>query len=143
AAFSGNFASTPPGTRIKTYRGDTTLLSIIDGTSNTFLIGEKHITPSSRDGKGEDRSVYSAGNPNSYRRLCGRLPPDNIQTFPLVTDPLNNLSPANGSFGGPHPGVCQFVFCDGSVKAVRTSISLDTQSRLAARDDGEVITEDY
>lgn len=137
------FNTAPPGSRIKTYTGATNLSKITDGTTSTVLIGEKHVTPSSRDGKAEDRSVYSAGSPNSYRRLMGRLPPQNIQVFPLVTDPRNGVSPANGSFGGPHPGVCMFVFCDGSVKAVNTSISLETQSRLAARDDGEVISEAY
>src|SRR5262245_32330008 len=95
--FSGNFAATPPRTRNKSYRGDTTLRSIIDGTSSTWLIVEKHIIPSSRDGKADDRSVYSAGSPNSYRRLAGRNP-ETLAVFPLVTDPSNSLSPANGSF---------------------------------------------
>ena len=43
-------------------------------------------------------------------------------------------------FGSYHPGVCQFVFCDGSVRAIRNSIDTANLRRLAVRNDGEVIT---
>jgi prepilin-type processing-associated H-X9-DG protein len=42
-------------------------------------------------------------------------------------------------FGSYHPGVCQFVFCDGSVRAIRNNIDSATLRRLAVRNDGEVI----
>jgi prepilin-type processing-associated H-X9-DG protein len=43
-------------------------------------------------------------------------------------------------FGSWHPGVCQFVFCDGSVRAIRTSIDTANLRRLAVRNDREVIS---
>ena len=46
---------------------------------------------------------------------------------------------ANITFGSAHPGVCQFVFCDGSVKGLATKIDLITLTYLATRDGGEVI----
>ncbi len=49
----------------------------------------------------------------------------------------------NTAFGGPHTGVAQFVFVDGSVKAVRLTTDLDTLSRLSNRSDGLVINGDY
>jgi hypothetical protein len=61
------------------------------------------------------------------------LMPPEAQTPPL----------ANSSFGGPHTGVCQFVLCDGGVKALRTSVDLQTLTYLVGRNDGQVITGDY
>jgi hypothetical protein len=131
-----DFADAPVGTRVLTWRGQTNFASITDGTSNTLLIGEKHIRPSARDGMSEDRSVFSGNNANNYSRLAG-LDPDGVTQRPLVQDPNDGTSPdANLRFGGPHPGVCQFVLCDGSVKAIKTTIDLTTLTRLALRDDG-------
>jgi hypothetical protein len=42
-------------------------------------------------------------------------------------------------FGSHHPHLCQFVFCDGSVHVVTTSIDPLTFGLLANRDDGQVI----
>ena len=46
-------------------------------------------------------------------------------------------------FGSWHPGVCQFAFCDGSVKAIRNTVDEVTLGRLACRNDGQVITGEY
>jgi prepilin-type processing-associated H-X9-DG protein len=43
------------------------------------------------------------------------------------------------SFGSWHPGICEFAFCDGHVKAVSTATDLVVLSRLAVRDDGQPI----
>src|SRR5439155_12033213 len=53
-----NWAHAPIGTRLLSWKGQTTLSTIPDGTSNTLLVGEKHIRPNSREGKNEDRSVF-------------------------------------------------------------------------------------
>jgi prepilin-type N-terminal cleavage/methylation domain-containing protein len=50
---------------------------------------------------------------------------------------------ANQMFGGPHSGVCMFVLCDGSVKALQTSIDIYTLTYLATRNGGEPIKGDY
>ena len=47
------------------------------------------------------------------------------------------------NFGSAHLGICQFVFCDGSVKSVRTNVDDTTLGRLAERADGLPITSDY
>jgi len=48
------------------------------------------------------------GNPNGTMRP---LLPSNAQTQAAV----------NSSFGGLHPQICMFVFCDGSVRAIQIS----------------------
>ena len=69
--------------------------------------------------------------------------------FPFVTDLTDSwigTTPVRETFqrfGSFHPGVCLFVFCDGSVKSVNTSVDDTTLGRLAERADGLPITGDY
>jgi prepilin-type N-terminal cleavage/methylation domain-containing protein/prepilin-type processing-associated H-X9-DG protein len=122
------------------WRGQLNLLSITDGTSNTLLFGEKHVRPNSLRGKNEDRSVFGGQN-NSLRRMAGVGV--NGDQRPLRPPQDQNGALANSSFGGPHTGLCQFVFCDGSVKAVRTSVDLQSLTYLITRNDGQVIPGNY
>jgi hypothetical protein len=153
----GSFDTSPVGTRITSWSGVVNFASITDGTSNTLLIGEKHVRPNSREGKNEDRSIFSGNNANTYSRLLG-LPPagvnqtDGVTQYPLIqseqdktmaTSTPPGAYDSNICFGGPHPGICMFVFCDGSVKGVRTTTNLETLTRLAVRNDGLPITGDY
>jgi len=122
------------------WSGQLNLLSITDGTSNTLMFGEKHIRPNSLRGKNEDRSVFGGQN-NSVRRMAGIAA--NGDQRPLRPPQDQNGALANTSFGGPHSGVCQFVFCDGSVKPIRTSTDLQTLTYLITRNDGQVIPSNY
>ncbi len=147
---TNNFDTSPIGTLITSYRLQINIASITDGTTNTLLIGEKHIRPGSREGKNEDRSIFSGCNANNYSRLAG-LPPagvaqtNNLKQYPLapserdatmVTTNPPGAYDSNIIFGGPHSGTCLFVFCDGSVHAIKNSIDLQTLTRLAVRNDG-------
>jgi prepilin-type processing-associated H-X9-DG protein len=42
-------------------------------------------------------------------------------------------------FGGYHTGVCQFAFCDGSVRPIMVDVDPTTLGNLACRNDGQVI----
>lgn len=128
-----------------------TMALILDGTSNTLMIGEKHIRPASLRGKNEDRSIFD-GNANCYRRIAGwnglgvkypiPNPPAGATLYPLTTE---NDTTGNNHFGGPHGGsqICLFVFCDGSVRPVHVDVNPYVLTYLAARADGQVITGDY
>jgi prepilin-type processing-associated H-X9-DG protein len=126
--------------KVVSWRGETRLADITDGTSNTTLFGEKHIRPNSLRGKNEDRSVFS-GVRNTHRRMMGISPNGNLR--PLLTPDVQTSAVANSSFGGPHPGVCQFVFCDGSVKPLSVSTDLQTLSNLVTRNDGNTVGVSY
>ena len=132
--------------RIVSVRSRTSLASITDGTSNTFLIGEKHVRPDRFGKSAEDRAYYSGQSYVTAQRsagctainpktgLCvGSIRP--IAPFPTYAGP--NWATIFGSY---HPGVCQFVFCDGSVHAISVNIDPVNLRRLANRNDGEVVT---
>src|SRR5207237_858248 len=122
------------------WRGRLSLTSITDGTSNTLMFGEKHIRPNSLRGKNEDRSVFGGQN-NSIRRMAGIAP--NGDQRPLRPANDQNGALTNTSFGGPHSGVCVFVFADGSVRNLKNTTDLQTLSLLITRNDGQVIVGDY
>jgi prepilin-type N-terminal cleavage/methylation domain-containing protein len=102
---------------------------ISDGLSTTILIGEKHVQ---RSRLGEyaagDGAAYNGDHGTSFRgagpgRTLARTPNDNL----------------TNRFGSYHTGICQFVFCDGSVHALPVSIDATTLGRLASRNDGQVV----
>ena len=114
---------------------------IRDGSTSTILAGEKHV-PNGMFGnlKVGDGPIYSGAWSAFPGRIAG------------IEDPLarsaTDITPSGGivdgiyarKFGSWHPGVCQFVFCDGSVRALRTTIDLANLRRLAVRNDSEAIT---
>ena len=124
------------------WRGQLTLVGISDGTSNTLMFGEKHVRPNSLRGKNEDRSIFGGQN-NSIRRMAGNGVTSPADQRPLRAPDDQSGALANTSFGGPHAGVCQFVFCDGTVRAVPIATDLQTLSYLINRNDGQAVTIDY
>jgi prepilin-type processing-associated H-X9-DG protein len=49
---------------------------------------------------------------------------------------------ASKGFKSMHPGGCNFLFGDGSVKFLKASISIPTYAALGSRNGGEVISAD-
>jgi prepilin-type N-terminal cleavage/methylation domain-containing protein/prepilin-type processing-associated H-X9-DG protein len=137
----------PLGTLCLGFQSQTNFASISDGLSNTLLVGEKFIFPADLPGNGTDGSVFSSGNgqENTFRRFVGNNGANPPVIRALVPSPADPGRDANGNqwadkaFGSWHPGVCQFVFCDGSVKAIPVTININTLQLLGVRNDGQVI----
>lgn len=117
------------------------LQKIEDGTSVTFMFGEKHIRPNSMRGKNEDRCIF-AGQNQSIRRMAG-IDPGNGTWRPLRIPQDQNGTDANKSFGSMHSGICNFVMCDGTVRSINHTVSITTLGFLANRMDGQQIREDW
>jgi prepilin-type N-terminal cleavage/methylation domain-containing protein/prepilin-type processing-associated H-X9-DG protein len=105
------------------------LTAIIDGTSTTLLMGEKHLRPIDLGQGTYDGCIYSATPSGLSFRQAG-------SAHPLALGPTDLQ---NGQFGSWHTGVSNFAFCDGHVEALSTSISGTTLGWLATRQGGEVI----
>jgi hypothetical protein len=101
---------------------------VTDGLSNTLLVGEKHVPAGLEGGEPWDCGIYDGHNPACNTRPAG-------PAFPLAV----SRNDTGWKFGGHHPGVCQFVFGDGSVHLLVNSIDPVTLGLLAQRNDGQVI----
>jgi prepilin-type processing-associated H-X9-DG protein len=107
---------------------------ILDGLSNTILVGEKHVHID-RFGVGWlDCSLYNGDYDTCSCRSAGKfwMNPNHygLASSPRDTTPL---------FGSYHPGLCQFMFGDGHVRPLPVNISIDILTLLADRNDGQVI----
>jgi prepilin-type N-terminal cleavage/methylation domain-containing protein len=128
---------------------------IPDGLSNTLMIGEKHVrTTQFGIGPNADSSILNSdtgvtsttGTP--YVRFAGRDFGGTNWANYTSTSNYNRDCPLAGPtdtvlddkrFGSFHTGVTQFVFGDGSVKALRNNIDILTLTWLAVRFDGRVL----
>jgi prepilin-type N-terminal cleavage/methylation domain-containing protein len=80
-----------------------------------------------------DGSIYNGEWTDNVARVAGLKQP-------LAQSPKEEY---NTQFGSSHSGICQFVFADGSVKALSNAVSGDVLRLLANRHDGEPVPADY
>jgi prepilin-type N-terminal cleavage/methylation domain-containing protein len=106
----------------------TNFASVTDGLSNTVFIGEKHIQRGKIAQVKGDRTIWNGDSIDVFARVAG--PGKGI-----VAD-LNTAT--NQRFGSYHPGVCQFLLGDGSVRGLKTSTPETVLSLLIQRADGQV-----
>jgi prepilin-type processing-associated H-X9-DG protein len=99
-----------------------------DGLSNTIMVGEKNVPLLGFGHGGLDSSEYNGDMLISSTRGGG----PKIGLAQSLTDP-------KWKFGSYHKGVCQFAFCDGSVRPVQSGIPPDILCLLLAINDGQVI----
>lgn len=117
------------GTGVAYLRSQVRLADVLDGTSNTYLIGEKNVPRrlyTSGTCRGDDQSMYSGDDFDIARWTLPEWPP--------LRDEPGEMAEAR--FGSPH-AVCHFVFCDGSVRAIHFTIDAETHRRLGHRADGQ------
>lgn len=131
--------------RVKEWRGLIRIATITDGTSHTMLFGEKNVRRNTKWGTSEDRNVYGFTNANNVRRFSGIDRKDLTSKYKLDAFTAVEIIQAidNRAFGSLHPGVVQFVFCDGSVHSLSRNTPLVTLGQLSEIDDGDTITGEY
>jgi prepilin-type N-terminal cleavage/methylation domain-containing protein/prepilin-type processing-associated H-X9-DG protein len=98
---------------------------IPDGTSNTFVVGEKFVDrlDGNTDGPGYRWGYHSTRN----------------TTSPMNARPLSPWGNPDATFGSEHTGGSNFLFADGGVRFLPQTINLQTYQWLGNRDDGQLV----
>jgi prepilin-type N-terminal cleavage/methylation domain-containing protein/prepilin-type processing-associated H-X9-DG protein len=108
-------------------RSEVAIRNVIDGTSRTYLIGERYLNPADYE-NGEDRGdneTWCTGyNNDNFRNT--RLPP--------LQDTFGFASWTR--FGSVHSGVFNMSFCDGHVEAISYDIDARVHRSHGNRADG-------
>lgn len=105
--------------------------SIQDGTSNTILAGELHVTNENLNTIPFNGPIFNGEDLAAFTRVGG-------PGVPLLGPDKESPSGILG-FGSWHPQTCNFVYADGSTHAVDQNIDTVTLGRLCHRADGETL----
>jgi prepilin-type N-terminal cleavage/methylation domain-containing protein/prepilin-type processing-associated H-X9-DG protein len=109
-------------------RSATTMAAILDGTSNTFLVGETDFTP-----RGVPSTSYGGVWAYGYIGYSWgtTFHPFNKHDWPATTTPF-------GAFRSQHPGGGNFVLADGSVRFVKQGVDVASYRAYGTRAGGEI-----
>jgi hypothetical protein len=109
------------------------MASITDGTSNTYLLGEKYMCPDYYNNglSGDDDQCWSCG----YDYDVNRWTTKDVNCVPMQDMPGYNGG-FNEQFGSAHAVGFYMAFCDGSVHFINYSIDQETHYRLGNPHDG-------
>jgi prepilin-type N-terminal cleavage/methylation domain-containing protein/prepilin-type processing-associated H-X9-DG protein len=101
---------------------------IIDGTSNTFMLGEL---------SWNEAKIYRTFVRGTHENTsgCAKNIRDGINVTPFGTGNFNNVS-----FGSEHPGGCNFAMADASVRFVSENVEMDIYKATASRASNETKT---
>jgi prepilin-type processing-associated H-X9-DG protein len=139
------------------YRSEVKISQISDGTTNTYMVGEKWMPLDGYDGTlnladpgftyGDNQSMYTGYESDNHRAAWFMNIFDPAAANPSTQEdsqPLQDragvadLRPEVRWFGSIHSSSFHMLFCDGSVHSIGYDIAPVTHSRLAHRYDGEV-----
>ena len=139
STFDWSSLATSTSTGVCYQHSEISVASIRDGTSNTYLLGEKSIDADhyldGQDG-GDDWCIFQGQQDDNVRSVGW---PDS--SYPSGYYPLPPLPDRSGlddysGFGSAHAAGFNMSFCDGSVRSISYSIDTETHRRLGNRKDG-------
>jgi prepilin-type N-terminal cleavage/methylation domain-containing protein len=129
-------------TGISYERSTVGIRQVSDGTTNTYLIGEKHIYFDDYLTGIDfgDNETWCTGFNNDNYRVTGR----SSGTAEAVPIPDGQRKPSTDGttvlrFGSQHSGVWNISFCDGSVQSLSFDIDWQVHRDLGNREDGNVV----
>jgi prepilin-type processing-associated H-X9-DG protein len=132
------------------YRSQVKTSQIPDGTSKTYLVGEKWMPANGYEGTAnENESGFTAGDNQSmytgYEWDNHRVAWNPASTRPKdAFQPTQDHSDNDGNgperrFGSAHSSTFNMVFCDGSVHSISYDIDPVAHRSLAHRFEGDVV----
>ena len=123
---------TPPNPGDPPFKRGVRFAEISDGTSNTLLVGDKHVhIKHLNDPTKGDGAAFNGDKGHSNRSVGSNRP--------LAKGPNDATT---GRFGSWHPSITNFVLVDGSVRGISLSTNAATLGALAGKDDGKTASID-
>jgi prepilin-type N-terminal cleavage/methylation domain-containing protein/prepilin-type processing-associated H-X9-DG protein len=114
-------------------RSEITIADVTDGTTATYMVGEKYVNPDyyfTGQDPADDQSLFSGFNNDNYRSTDPRYGTPR-EDCPAYTN--------EGLFGSAHAIGFNMAFCDGSVQTINYSIDPVVHQHLGNRRDGVTI----
>ena len=138
--YAGNTGtSTTNGVFVQSRLGWTKMTQIIDGTSNTLLVGETRVHLKYLTGGGDccsdNESAYLAGWSDDVGRDGNKVPLPDIMDMAIPSDQ------ADGFFGSSHPNTWNGALADGSVRTMKFGIHPAIFRGFCVRNDGVVVNQ--
>lgn len=122
-------------------RSEINIRRVADGTSNTYMVGEKAVRSEAYEGQGTvetdddfgDDEGYMVGHNGDCVRSSGS---------PAVQDPTGPAGGSGGPFenwGSTHSGVFNMMFADGSTRSISFDVDPTMHKAMGTREGGEVV----
>jgi prepilin-type processing-associated H-X9-DG protein len=134
-------------------RSEVSLKRLEDGSSNTYMVGEKYLGTDQYESTalssgnpgfswGENQDMYAGYEWDNAR---GAFPLNGTRTSAELYQPSQDQGGVGAAspevkFGSAHAGGLNMVFCDGSVHVISFDIDAKVHSYLASRLDGNPVT---
>jgi hypothetical protein len=138
-------------TGVMFYRSTIKVAQVSDGTSNTYMVGEKWMPANGYEGTtdlkapgftyGDNQSMYTGYESDNHRAAWHMKASKDVQEDSQPSQDYVGAAddtPEERKFGSAHASSFHMVFCDGSVHGIAYDIDPVTHSRLAHRFEGEV-----
>lgn len=135
-------------TGVMYYHSGLKMARITDGTSQTYLIGEKYADPLNYEAENlnaqqdENQDMYSGYEWDNHRVAWGANAEFGTQSELYQPRQDTPGSYFRAAFGSAHSGGLNMAMCDGSVQTLSYDVDALTHRRLANRLDGEVVQKD-
>jgi len=134
-------------TGVMHYRSRIGIKDIADGTTKTYLLGEKFLSPAGYTqllpggaGRfGDNQGVWAGFEWDNHRVAWNPASSLRREDFQPRQDMVGVDNPGYLAFGSAHPGGLNMAMCDGSVQNISYDIDATVHRFLANRVDGQAV----